>query len=162
MATSIPSRKIRFTNPLGESQEISDSAKLAAPGTLLLSADQAYWKKGAGNALFHFESRARRSELCLMFRQDLGIALSHNFKKDRIEKDQMYVSVSGAPFDRRVSVFSGGDFFLFWAALFIPKQVAWEAIMDFCADGRRSQKIHWQPYLSLPKSADGIIHGAAY
>jgi hypothetical protein len=130
--------------------------------TMILSPDPRMFLSGSGDVLIEYRAPDLRAELSIMFRQSYGFLLTHTYKAGGDSPDDMYVSVSGSPFAERVSLFVGGDYFLFWRALFISADQAREAVVQFCDDGSRTRAIGWMRQMDTPSAPDDQVHGEAY
>lgn len=132
--------KLEYNSPIPEGDIVdakdSDVRELLR---IVLDAGSEYWGSGSGQGWLRFTGDTeKRTQLLLSFNSN------HGFFLEYVDSDKMRsVSHGSGNFQKKVVVYLGGDPRVVPEKFFVPREVAWEAVKEFCSTGKRSEKATW-------------------
>jgi Immunity protein Imm1 len=102
---------------------------------LILRGGADFWCSGCGQGWFKYPEGP---ELLLAF------ALQHGFYPEYIDRQRVcWISFSEDENSDKVSVWIGGDPIVVSTRFFVPAEVACAVVEEFCATGKRTNKVNW-------------------
>lgn len=103
---------------------------------LVLSRGADFWCSGSGQGWLKHPGGA---ELLLAF------ATGHGFYLEYIDHSNYWITLSPERREGKVSLWVGGDPIIVSVRFFVPADLAWAAVEEFCATGKRAKALSWVP-----------------
>jgi hypothetical protein len=119
---------------------LEDGSEVVAPEIdwlreLVLHRGADFWSSGNGQACLKYPEGPR---LLLAF------AAGHGFYPEYDDlQGQCWISLAEGEERDKIPVWIGGDPIIVSARFFVPADLAWAAVEEFCATGARTDRIRW-------------------
>ena len=126
---------LRFLPPIGDDIDLKDLDKVR---DLVFHRGEEYWNSGSGEAGLDRTERNETAKLRLVFDKSLGFYIVYID-----QKGERFTSLGTGVPARIVSPFVGGDPLPLPSKFFVPIELAWRVIEEFCNTGNRSSQISW-------------------
>jgi hypothetical protein len=140
-----------MSTPMGEVVHRPDSSWLRE---LMLHAGPEFWNAGGGDA----KVEHGLAWIILIFHEQYGFSMDY---RDPSE-DCTYCPWMQDGHGRPVEVTTGGSSFFLPEAMFVPRDLAFAVVEEFCRTGRRSDKIRWLPATDVrwdPEAGKPLVLG---
>jgi hypothetical protein len=117
-----------------------DGSEVLAPDIdwlreLVLHHGAEFWSSGSGQAWLKYPEGP---QLLLAF------AAGHGFYPEYIDREgQCWISLAEGSEGEKIPVWIGGDPIIVSKRFFVPAELAWAAVEEFCATGARTNRISW-------------------